>query len=82
MSKAKTENLEMCRAVRREMGRHSLDCSEVQVTAVHGQIHLHGRVRPLRGHEGGFETAINGLLKALRSRSGIREVYPEWTAVL
>lgn len=81
MNKAKTENQEMCRQVRREMGRHTVDCAEVQVSATHGVIHLHGRVRPLRGHEANFETAVTALLKALRQRPGIREVYPEWTSL-
>lgn len=81
MNKAKAENQDMCRAVRREMGRHSVDCAEVQVSATHGVIRLNGRVRAMRGHEANFETAVNGLLKALRQRPGIREVYPEWTCV-
>jgi hypothetical protein len=79
MNKAKAENQEICRNVRREMGRHSVDCGEVQVSATHGVIHLHGKVRPMRGHEEQFESAIKGLLTALRQKSGIRDVYPEWT---
>ena len=82
MNKAKAENQEMCRQVRREMGRHTVDCSEVQVSATHGTVHLHGRVRPMRGHEAGFETSITAMLKSLRQRPGIREVYPEWTCIL
>ena len=81
MNKQKTESQEMCRTIRREMGRHSVDCSEVQVSFTHGTVHLHGRVRPLRGHEGGFETSVTGLLKALRQRPGIRDVIAEWTCV-
>ncbi|MBC8104320.1 MAG: hypothetical protein H7Z41_17225 [Cytophagales bacterium] len=79
MNKARTENLDVCRAVRREMGRHSVDCGEVQVTASHGVIHLHGRVRAMRGHEEQLETGITGLLKALRQRAGIRDVIADWT---
>lgn len=80
MNKAKSENQEVCRTVRREMGRHSVDCGEVQVSASHGVIHLHGRVRPLRGHEEHFEQEVTALLKSLRQRSGIRDVITEWTA--
>ena len=80
-SKLKAESQEMCRVVRREMGRHSVNCGEVQVSAAHGTIHLHGKVRPLRGHEENFESAVNGLLTSLRARPGIREVYAEWACV-
>lgn len=79
---AKHENQEMCRMVRREMGRHSIDCSEVQVSTTHGTVSLHGRLRPMRGHEANFETAITGFLKALRSRPGVRDIMAEWTYAL
>ena len=79
MNKAKTENQDVCRQVRREMGRHSVDCGEVQVSATHGVIRLHGRVRSMRGHEGNLEMGVTGLLKALRQRPGIRDVITEWT---
>jgi len=81
VNKAKQENQEQCRTVRREMGRHSVDCGEVQVSVSHGVIHLHGRIRPLRGHEATFEAAVTGLLKSLRQRSGVRDVITEWTCV-
>jgi hypothetical protein len=81
MNKQKAEGQEMCRMIRREMGRHTVDCSEVQVSCTHGSVHLHGRVRPMRGHEGAFESSVNGLLKALRQRPGIRDVHAEWTCV-
>jgi hypothetical protein len=61
------------------MGRHSVDCGEVQVSASHGVIHLHGRIRPMRGHEEHLEQGVTGLLKALRTRPGIRDVITEWT---
>ena len=77
----KAESQEMCRAVRREMGRHSVNCGEVQISAIHGVIHLHGKVRPLRGHESNFESAVTGLLTSLRQRPGIRQVYTEWSCV-
>jgi hypothetical protein len=81
VNKQKAEGQEMCRMVRREMGRHSVDCSEVQVSVTHGMVHLHGRVRPMRGHEGVFEVSVNALLKALRQRPGVRDVVAEWTAL-
>lgn len=81
MNKAKAESQDMCRMARREMGRHSVDCSEVQVSITHGMIYLHGRVRPMRGHEATFETSLAGMLKSLRQRPGVREVHTEWTCV-
>ena len=77
----KAENQEMSRLVRREMGRHSVDTSEVQIQINHGTVTLHGRVRSLRGHEAGFEQNTHAMLKALRSRPGIRDVNAEWTAI-
>ena len=42
---------------------------------------LHGRVRPLRGHEAQLAMALSALLKALRRHAGIRGVYPEWISI-
>lgn len=76
----KQENQEMGRTVRREFSRHSIDTSEVIVSANHGVITLHGRVRAMRGHEENFETNTNAMLKTLRQRAGIRDVIAEWRA--
>jgi hypothetical protein len=81
LNKAKTENLELGRMVRRELGRHALDCADVQVTATHGVIYLHGRVRPMRGHEATFEQSVTNFLKAVRQRHGVRDVINEWIAI-
>jgi hypothetical protein len=81
VNKAKTENMDFSRAARREMSRHTLDCGEVQVSASHGVIYLHGKIRPLRGHEDNFEESVNALLKALRQRMGVRDVITDWTCV-
>ena len=75
----KAESQEMCRAIRREMGRHSVNCSEVEISATHGAIRLHGKVRPMRGQEEQFESAVKGMLTALRQRPGVRDVFTEWT---
>ena len=73
-------DVEMVRSVRREMARHQLDVSEATVSAMHGIVHLNGRVRPLKGHEHEFEQEIHSLMKSLRQRSGgvIRDVIMEW----
>jgi hypothetical protein len=63
------------------MSRHSLDGGEVQVSASHGGIYLHGRVWPMRGYEENFEQSVTALLKSLRQRMGIRDVITDWTCV-
>lgn len=78
----KAESQEQSRQIRREMARHSVDCSEVTVTVTHGVVQLHGRVRPMKGHESGLDEAISGLLKGLQQRQGIREVVTYWTRIL
>jgi hypothetical protein len=60
------------------MARHQIDTSQTQVGATHGVIHLYGRVRPVRGHEGTFEEEVNTLHRALRQRPGVRDVIFEW----
>lgn len=82
MSSNKAEAKEMSRHVRTEMARHAVDCGEVQITCSHGIIQLYGRIRPLRGHEEHFGAEVEGLLKGLRQRSGIRDVQAEWTIIL
>lgn len=76
---SKHDTQELCRKVRTEMARHSVNCAEVQISAHHGMVILYGRVRPLRGHESNFESELNNLLQALRHRPGIRDVVAEWT---
>lgn len=82
MNKIKAENQAMCKEVRREMARHTVDCSEVQVTTSHGTVTLNGRVKPLRGHEETFEMSSTNFLRALRQRKGIRDVVVDWTSIL
>ena len=72
------EDVEMVRAVRREMARRCLDTGETQVTAIRGVIHLTGRVRPLKGHENEFEEEINTLHRVLKQRPGVRDVLFEF----
>jgi len=82
VSNKKAESQEQSRQVRKEMARHSVDCSEVTVMVTHGVVQLHGRIRPMKGHEGSFDEAISGLLKGLQQRQGIREVITYWTRIL
>ncbi len=72
-------DVEMVRAIRRELARYPIDTSETIVSCNHGVIHLNGRVRPVRGHEDEFNTEVHTIQKVLRQRQGIREVIVEWT---
>ena len=72
-------DVEMVRAVRREIARHCLDVSETTVSAIHGVVHLNGRIRPLKGHENDFEQEIHAMMKGVRMRSDIRDVILECT---
>ena len=73
------EDIEMVRSVRREMARRCLDTGEAQVSAIKGVIHLNGRVRPVKGHEGEFEEEIHTLYRVLKQRPGVRDVVMEWS---
>jgi hypothetical protein len=81
MSNNKAESQIMGRKVRAEMARHTVNCNEVQVTVSHGTVHLTGRVRALRGHEGTFDADLDGFVKSLRQTSGIRDVVASWTCI-
>ncbi len=74
----KADNMALMRLVRAEMARHAVDCSEVQVTVTYGVIHLFGKVRVRRGHEGNFIADVQTMLKALRQRPGVRDVVTQW----
>ena len=74
----KAQNQTLIRLCRTEFARHKVDCSEVQVSASYGVIMLNGKVRAIRGHEESFTTDVQGLLKSLRQRPGIRDVVTNW----
>lgn len=72
------EDVEMVRAVRREMARRLLDTGDTQVCAMRGVIHLTGRVQPVKGHEEDFEHEVHVLYRVLKQRPGVRDVCLEW----
>ena len=82
MSQNIAETQAQVRLIRHEMGRHNVDCGEVQISISHGVVHLYGRIRPLPGHEAHFDAEIISLIKAMLHRPGIRDVVPEWTKVV
>ena len=73
-------NVEMVRSIRRELGRRSIDSSEIIVSVIGSVVHLAGMVRPARGHEADFEKELAVLDKVIRHHQGVRDVVMEWTA--
>ena len=79
MNDQKAQNREMCRYVRKELGRFPVDCSDVQIDVHYGNVTLHGRVRPMVGHGGEeFDTSLHLMIKAIHNMRGVREVHPDW----
>ena len=74
----KAQNQTLMRLVRTEFARHKVDCSEVRVGASYGVVMLNGKVRAIRGHEESFVTDVQGMLKSLRQRPGVRDVVTNW----
>lgn len=77
----KAQGQETTRQVRREMGRHSIECGDVQVNSNFGVIYLNGRVRAMRGHESEMDAEIDALLKSLRQTPGVKDVITAWTVI-
>jgi hypothetical protein len=69
----------MTRDVVREIVKHPLDISELQVHVQHGVVYMSGRV----GRIGGFHENVdlhdewNVVLRILKQKSGIRDVVAE-----
>jgi hypothetical protein len=51
------------------------------VTVTHGVVYLYGRVRTLRGYETQYREIREAFLKALRAKTGIREVVEQWQVI-
>lgn len=69
---------DMARAVRKELSRHALDIAEVQVSCINGLVHLNGKIKPLPGRAGDFDSEMSSVAKSLRANSHIRDVIFEW----
>ena len=81
MAHSKEAAKEQNRDVRAVMARHSLDFGQVSVTVTHGVVYLNGRVRTLRGYESQYREIREAFLKALRAKTGIREVVEQWQVI-
>lgn len=69
----------MTRDVVRDIVKHPLDISDLQVHAQHGVIYLSGRVRSMRGQyeQRDLREEWNVILRILKQKSGIRDVICE-----
>jgi hypothetical protein len=69
----------MTRDVVRDIVKHPLDISELQVHAQHGVIYLSGRVRKMKGYyqQHDLREDWNVVLRILKQKSGIRDVICE-----
>ena len=81
MAHSKEAAKEQNRDVRAVMARHSLDFGQVSVTVTHGVVYLYGRVRTLRGYETQYREIREAFLKALRAKTGFREVVEQWQVI-
>jgi hypothetical protein len=69
----------MTRDVIRDIVKHPLDISELQVHVQHGVIYLSGRVTMMRGYHENADVheAWNVVLRILKQKSSIRDVICE-----
>lgn len=68
------EDAQMTRMVQREIGRRYIDCSKLDVKAIHGVVYLRGSIRKLRGHDVDLKHELEVITRVLRAKPGIREV--------
>ncbi len=69
----------MTREVLREIARHPVDSSGLEVHVTHGVAYLRGRLEKLRGYyeDLSLEEELRIILRALRQKPGIRDVICE-----
>ncbi|MDH7600672.1 MAG: hypothetical protein QHI38_00815 [Armatimonadota bacterium] len=69
----------MSRELRRELAKHPVDTSQLEVHVIHGVAYLRGRLDKLRGYyeDLDLEQELTRIIKALRNKPGIRDVVCE-----
>lgn len=69
----------MTREVLREIAKHPLDISELQVHVQHGVIYMCGGVGKMRGYHEGLDLheEWNIVIRILKQKQGIRDVVTE-----
>lgn len=66
----------MTRDVLRDIAKHPVDASELQVHVQHGVIYMTGRIGRIRGHFQDIDLTeeLNMIVRVLRHKPGIRDV--------
>lgn len=69
----------MTRELRREIAKHPIDSSHLEVHVTHGVAYLRGRIDKLRGYyeDLDLEQELARIIKVLRNKPGIRDVVCE-----
>ena len=69
----------LTREVFRDISKRPVDTSGLEVHAMHGVVHLSGRLDKLRGYYGDLDIheELNIILKLLKQKPGVREVICE-----
>jgi uncharacterized protein YunC (DUF1805 family) len=68
------EDAQMTRMVQREISRRYIDCSRLNVKAIHGVVYLSGSIKKLRGYDVDLKHELEVITRILRAKPGIREV--------
>lgn|GEM_PF-275400 len=69
----------MTRDLRREIAKHPVDSSRLEVHVTHGVAYLRGRLDKLRGYHEDLDLGeeLARIIKVLRNKPGIRDVVCE-----
>ena len=67
---------EMTRDVLRDIGKHPVDISELQIHVQHGVVYMSGRIGKVRGYYAdlNLHEEFQIIVKVLKQKSGIRDV--------
>lgn len=70
---------EMTRDVLRDIGRHPIDVSNLDVLVMHGVVYLRGRIGSIRGFYDDLDLhkELDMIIKALRQKPGVRDITVE-----
>ena len=70
------EDTALTREIMREIGRHPVDATYMQVHVSHGVVYLTGRLNKMRGYhqDTDLEESLHLIAKAIKQKPGIRDV--------
>ncbi len=72
---ADPKDVEATKIVRREFTRRNVDTTMADIRVSHGVAYVKGTLRMQRGGDGGdIKATVDGIAKALRTRTEIRDV--------